>query len=90
MPDKPYVRSKKELAEYEALLALPELEALREFRQLFVTYATEQGGLTLRFWQLHRGNWFGQPHSMSLDLAAETRADSGGSRRTHGHQAPDC
>jgi hypothetical protein len=72
MSDKPYFRSTEELAQYQKITAMPEHKALVEFRNLFVSYATKQGGLTLEVWRLFKGYWFGEPQSMSLKLVAGT------------------
>lgn len=43
----------------------------RKMRDLVVSYARSRGGLTLQFWELKTGQWFGKPLMMRTDRIAE-------------------
>jgi hypothetical protein len=45
--------------------------SMRKLRDLTVDHARKQGGLTLAFWELHQGQFFGKPAMMTVDECAK-------------------
>lgn len=57
-------------AELEALKRPFADPGLQLFRETWVAYAKREGGLTLQYWRLRQGPWFGEPIQMNDEACA--------------------